>query len=96
MDKKLKDFIDDASSKFKGKIKDDDSNCLRLGGHIDAHYDNIKKDNYIDGPLVGYILPDANVDLAARKARIDKMLKKIHDNKNDINKTPKTEEDEQS
>lgn len=73
MDKKLKDFIDDVSSKFKGKIKDDDSKDFGCEGDVKADYNFDYDDDVFPA---GFFLPA--------------------DDKHDINKTPKTEEDEQS
>lgn len=60
MDKKLKDFIDNVSSRFKGKIKDDDSKYFGFEGDVKADFnfdneDEIEEDDdvvFSDGILL--------------------------------------------
>ena len=60
MDKKLKDFIDNVSSRFKGKIKDDDSKYFGFEGDLKADFnfdneDEIEEDDdvvFSDGILL--------------------------------------------
>ena len=64
MNKKLKDFIDNVSSRFKGKIKDDDSRYFGFEGDVKADF-NFDDENEIeeDDDVVfpdGILLPDYN------------------------------------
>ena len=64
MNKKLKDFIDNVSSRFKGKIKDEDSRYFGCEGDVKADFnfddeDEIEEDDDVVFPD-GILLPDYN------------------------------------
>lgn len=64
MNKKLKDFIDKVSSRFKGKIKDDDSKYFGCEGDVKADFnfddeDEIEEDDDVVLPD-GILLPNYN------------------------------------
>ena len=64
MDKKLEDFIDNVSSRFKGKIKDDDSRYFGFEGDVKADFnfdyeDEIEEDDDVVFPD-GILLPNYN------------------------------------
>ena len=64
MNKKLKDFIDNVSSRFKGKIKDEDSRYFGGEGDVKADFNFDDEDEIEEDDDVvfsdGILLPDYN------------------------------------